>query len=99
MLDALKLAEVLIPFVRGVTGGEGAGSVQTLVGDASTRRYHRVRVPGGAPDVAVVMELPDEPLKSDEASGPALPPELPSSTSSATWPLAGWPFRGSCAST
>ncbi len=77
MLDALKLAEVLVPFVREAAGGEGAGTVQTLVGDASTRRYHRVRVPGGVPEVAVVMELPDEPLKSDEASGPALPPELP----------------------
>jgi aminoglycoside/choline kinase family phosphotransferase len=77
MLDAPKLAEVLVPFVHEVTGGQGSGKVETLVGDASTRRYHRVHVPGGRPETAVVMELPDEPLKSDEASSTALPPELP----------------------
>jgi aminoglycoside/choline kinase family phosphotransferase len=77
MLDAPKLAEVLIPFVRDVAGGEGPGRVETLVGDASTRRYHRVHLAGGRPATAFVMELPDEPLKSDEASTPAVPPELP----------------------
>jgi aminoglycoside/choline kinase family phosphotransferase len=80
MLEKPRLDEVLIPFVRGVVGaGEAArGSVETLVGDASTRRYHRVRVEGGAPPSVVVMELPDEPLKSDEATAPgAGPPELP----------------------
>jgi aminoglycoside/choline kinase family phosphotransferase len=80
MLEKPRLDEVLIPFVRGVVGaGETArGSVETLVGDASTRRYHRVRVEGGAPPSVVIMELPDEPLKSDEATAPSAgPPELP----------------------
>ncbi len=48
-----------------------------MVGDASTRRYHRVRIRDGSPASVVIMELPDEPLKSDEASAGALPPELP----------------------
>jgi aminoglycoside/choline kinase family phosphotransferase len=79
MLEKPRLDEVLIPFVRSVVGaGEAArGSVETLVGDASTRRYHRVRVEGGAPPSVVIMELPDEPLKSDEATAPGAPPELP----------------------
>jgi aminoglycoside/choline kinase family phosphotransferase len=76
MLQTPMLAEVLVPFVRGFAGGSG-GTVETLVGDASTRRYHRVHVAGGNPASAVVMELPDEPLKSDEATGADRPPELP----------------------
>lgn len=77
MLEPPRLAEVLVPFVRGFTGG-GEGTVDTLAGDASTRRYHRVHVAGGSPPSVVVMELPDEPLKSDEANSPGLgPPELP----------------------
>ncbi len=45
MLDKPRLDEVLIPFVRQVVGGPeaGGGSVETMVGDASTRR-----VPPGA---------------------------------------------------
>lgn len=80
MLEKPRLDEVLIPFVRQVVGGPeaGGGSVETMVGDASTRRYHRVRVAGGNPGSVVVMELPDEPMKSDEATAPGLgPPELP----------------------
>jgi N-acetylmuramate 1-kinase len=77
MLEMPRLAEVLVPFVRAFAGG-GSGTVETLAGDASTRRYHRVRLAGGSPPSAVVMELPDEPLKSDEATSPGLgPPELP----------------------
>jgi aminoglycoside/choline kinase family phosphotransferase len=77
MLEKPMLAEVLIPFVRTFAGG-GEGTVETLVGDASTRRYHRVRISAGTPPSAVIMELPDEPLKSDEATAPGLgPPELP----------------------
>lgn len=71
------LAEVLVPFVRDFTGG-GEGRVDTMVGDASTRRYHRISVTGGSPSTVVVMELPDEPLKSEEATTPGQgPPELP----------------------
>jgi N-acetylmuramate 1-kinase len=76
MLEQARLAEVLVPFVREITGG-GEGSVQTMVGDASTRRYHRVRIPGGSPASLVLMELPDDPLKSEEASAGGPPPELP----------------------
>jgi aminoglycoside/choline kinase family phosphotransferase len=84
MLEKPRLDEVLIPFVRQVVGApepddlSGGGSVETMVGDASTRRYHRVRVTGGNPASVVIMELPDEPMKSDEATAPGLgPPELP----------------------
>jgi hypothetical protein len=80
MLDQPRLDEVLIPFVRPLVGADGAaaGSVQTMVGDASTRRYHRVQIEGGRPASVVIMELPDEPMKSDEATAPGLgPPELP----------------------
>jgi aminoglycoside/choline kinase family phosphotransferase len=76
MLQNPMLTEVLVAFVRGFAGGTG-GTVETLVGDASTRRYHRVRVAGGNPSSAVIMELPDEPLKSDEATAGDRPPELP----------------------
>jgi aminoglycoside/choline kinase family phosphotransferase len=76
MLEEPALSDVLVPFVRAFAGG-GAGEVRTLVGDASTRRYHRVRIQGGGPPSAVVMELPPEPLKSDEATAGDLPPELP----------------------
>lgn len=76
MLEEPALTEVLVPFVRSFAGGQ-SGRVQTLVGDASTRRYHRVLVEGGNPGSAVVMELPDDPLKSDEITTDAPPPELP----------------------
>ena len=76
MLEQARLAEVLVPFVREITGGTD-GTVETMVGDASTRRYHRVRIRDGSPSSIVIMELPDEPLKSEEASAGALPPELP----------------------
>lgn len=75
MLENSRLAEVLVPFVRETAGG-GGGTVETMVGDASTRRYHRVRTQGGVPGSVVIMELPDEPLKSDEVSTGA-PAELP----------------------
>jgi aminoglycoside/choline kinase family phosphotransferase len=76
MLERARLADVLVPFVRELAGG-GQGAVQTLVGDASSRRYHRVRIEGGQPGSVVIMELPDEPLKSDEATAGGPPPELP----------------------
>jgi len=76
MLEQARLADVLVPFVRELTGGTD-GAVQTLVGDASSRRYHRVRIAGGNPGSLVIMELPDEPLKSDEATADGPPPELP----------------------
>jgi aminoglycoside/choline kinase family phosphotransferase len=76
MLEQPRLGEVLIPFVRELTGG-GDGNVETMVGDASTRRYHRVRIRGGSPGSVVIMELPNEPLKSEEVSSGGPVPELP----------------------
>ncbi len=55
-------------------------SVVTLKGDASSRKYHRVsldpRETGGVSSL-IVMELPDDALKSDEASDGEVPTELP----------------------
>ncbi len=49
-----------------------------LKGDASSRRYHRVILPDGeTPETLIIMELPEEALKSDEVTGGALPEELP----------------------
>lgn len=76
MLVEPALSETLVRFVKSFAGGDAA-SVQTLVGDASSRRYHRVTVKGGSPASVVVMELPDDPLKSDEGSSEGRPPELP----------------------
>jgi N-acetylmuramate 1-kinase len=51
---------------------------ETLKGDASSRRYHRVTLAPGLPHGSlVVMELPDDALKSDEAVAGAPPTELP----------------------
>ncbi len=78
MLEPRALAETLIPFVQAISGGQpNSGQVQTLAGDASARRYHRVVIPGGHPAAVIIMELPDQPLQSDEATGADRPRELP----------------------
>jgi N-acetylmuramate 1-kinase len=81
MLEKPMLAGALIPFVRSLAGGGAAAAVgdrvETLVGDASTRRYHRVHLAGATPATVVVMELPDDALRSDEATAGAPPTELP----------------------
>jgi aminoglycoside/choline kinase family phosphotransferase len=80
MLEKPMLGPVLVPFVRGLVPASGAtaeGRVETLAGDASTRRYHRVHLPGNDPASVVVMELPDDALRSDEATGDTRPSELP----------------------
>jgi N-acetylmuramate 1-kinase len=52
--------------------------LETLKGDASSRRYHRVVLePGALPARLVVMELPADALKSDEATVGGPPAELP----------------------
>jgi N-acetylmuramate 1-kinase len=56
--DQHALHDRLIAFVRTFAGGVGA-DVTTLVGDASARRYYRVRT-GGTPASVVVMELPPD---------------------------------------
>jgi aminoglycoside/choline kinase family phosphotransferase len=51
--------------------------LQTLAGDASSRRYHRaVFGPGADPGRVVIMELPADALASDEATAGGPPPEL-----------------------
>lgn len=51
---------------------------ETLKGDASSRRYHRVVLePGALPERLIVMELPEDALRSDEATAGAPPAELP----------------------
>jgi aminoglycoside/choline kinase family phosphotransferase len=55
-------------------------SVVTLKGDASSRKYHRVLLNPKEADgfsSLIVMELPDDALKSDEASLGENPSELP----------------------
>jgi aminoglycoside/choline kinase family phosphotransferase len=50
----------------------------TLKGDASSRTYHRVTMgPGLAPQRLIVMELPDDALRSDEGTTGDAPAELP----------------------
>jgi N-acetylmuramate 1-kinase len=76
MLDASELSAVVGGFMADVAGGR-MSALETMAGDASTRRYHRVHLDGGEVPSAVVMELPDEPLRSDEASKDGTPAELP----------------------
>jgi aminoglycoside/choline kinase family phosphotransferase len=53
-------------------------AVLTLKGDASSRQYHRVTLTTGVePKTLVVMELPADALKSDEATDGEIPAELP----------------------
>jgi aminoglycoside/choline kinase family phosphotransferase len=56
-------------------------AVQSLAGDASSRRYYRVGLSGAAPESVIVMELPDGstlPLSSEELAIFKEPPkELP----------------------
>lgn len=68
------LRERLVTFVHSFAGGDG-GEVKTLVGDASTRRYHRVRT-AGVPAGVVVMELPRE-APTTTGTGGGTSPELP----------------------
>lgn len=48
----------LLGFVRGMWQGPSDPAIETLAGDASTRRYHRVRGSGTPSASAVVMDLP-----------------------------------------
>jgi aminoglycoside/choline kinase family phosphotransferase len=52
--------------------------IESLPGDASTRRYHRVVAGEGARHARmIVMELPADALSSDEVMSGKSPPELP----------------------
>lgn len=55
---------------------EGA-TLEKLRGDASTRSYYRVHLPGPDRRSLVVMRLPADALKSDEGDSSARPTELP----------------------
>lgn len=57
--------------------GAPACTITRLVGDASTRIYHRVRSEVLPARSLIVMELPADPLRSDEVSAAARPRELP----------------------
>ncbi|HEX3699008.1 MAG TPA: phosphotransferase [Polyangia bacterium] len=76
MLAEPALSETLGEFVKYFAGGRSA-SVQTLVGDASSRRYHRVTMAGGSPASVVIMELPEDQSKSEEGGAEGPPTELP----------------------
>lgn len=52
-------------------------NIKKLRGDASTRSYYRVEVPGSNPRTLIVMHLPADALKSDEATADSKPMELP----------------------
>lgn len=60
----------ILTFARSITGGEGTERI-LLAGQASTRRYHRVKT-AGSPSTCVVMELPSEDRTSVEATYPFL---------------------------
>jgi len=70
-----------LPFLDAALGQafglDGRGSrVTMLKGDASSRSYHRVELPGHTPPTAVLMELAADPLRSDEFTDWD-PPEYP----------------------
>jgi len=53
-------------------------SFETLKADASSRKYHRVKMPTGfEPSSLIVMELPRDPFASDEVTDWPDPVELP----------------------
>ncbi len=52
-----------------------AATIQRLKGDASTRSYYRLDVPGQAP--VIVMRLPADALSADEGTSDPRPAELP----------------------
>jgi aminoglycoside/choline kinase family phosphotransferase len=71
-----ELARHTFPVIAELTGGR-ATQLVTLPGGASIRRYHRVQVEGGNAPSVMVMELGDDPLKSEEAAKGRAPTELP----------------------
>ena len=70
------LARTIFPVAQQLTGGRNP-RLETLPGGASIRRYHRVTLDDGKLPSLVVMELGDNPMKSEEAAGAAAPTELP----------------------
>jgi N-acetylmuramate 1-kinase len=75
-LSPEDLARTIFPVAVELSGGKNP-RLETLAGGASIRRYHRVSVDGGKWPSVMVMELGDNPLKSEEAAKGAAPSELP----------------------
>ena len=75
-LSPEDLARVIFPVAIEMTGGT-TPRLETLPGGASVRRYHRITLDRGKMRSLVVMELGDNPLKSEEAAKVAPPTELP----------------------
>jgi aminoglycoside/choline kinase family phosphotransferase len=73
-VEALERA--IFPVAQQLTGGHNP-HLETLEGGASIRRYHRITLEGGRTASLVVMELGDNPLKSEEAGKAVAPTELP----------------------
>jgi N-acetylmuramate 1-kinase len=70
------LEKLTFPVAVELTGGKSP-RLETLPGGASIRRYHRITLDGGNAPSIMVMELGDNPLKSEEAAKAATPTELP----------------------
>jgi aminoglycoside/choline kinase family phosphotransferase len=70
------LETLTFPFTQRLTGGHPTQLV-TLPGGASLRRYHRILLEGAKVPSIVVMELGDNPLKSEEAAKAPTSTELP----------------------
>jgi aminoglycoside/choline kinase family phosphotransferase len=75
-LAAEDLPTALLPPALEISGAK-EGAVHTMGGDASNRRYHRVRLVGGQQPSLVVMELPSEAKVSEEGPRVAAESELP----------------------
>jgi aminoglycoside/choline kinase family phosphotransferase len=76
-LSPEDLARAVFPVAIEIMGGSNPQLV-TMPGGASVRRYHRITVDGGETPSLVVMELGDNPLKSEEAAKKSPgPTELP----------------------
>jgi N-acetylmuramate 1-kinase len=76
--DGMDLGPALAR-LYGTPTPEGA-VLRRLMGDASTRSYYRLTVPApppGAPASAIIMRLPSDALRSDEAAGDGPVDELP----------------------
>jgi aminoglycoside/choline kinase family phosphotransferase len=76
-LSPEDLARTIFPVAVELSGGGTNPQLTTLAGGASIRRYHRVTLDGGKHPSIMVMELGDNPLKSEEAAKGAAPTELP----------------------
>ncbi|MCA1665419.1 MAG: phosphotransferase [Myxococcales bacterium] len=75
-LSPEDLTRTIFPVAVELSAGKNP-RLETLAGGASIRRYHRVTVDGGKWPTVMVMELGDNPLKSEEAAKGATPTELP----------------------